>query len=124
MTNQKLNFIRLPINDDDLLAECKIETYRSSGKGGQHANKTESAVRLTHIKSGLQVMCQDNRSQHLNKIKCIKELRKRIKQLNYRPPKRIKTKPTKGSIERRLKTKKFNSEKKKNRKKTDLKKLF
>ena len=83
MTNQKLNFIRLPINDDDLLAECKIETYRSSGKGGQHANKTESAVRLTHIKSGLQVMCQDNRSQHLNKIKCIKELRKRIKQLNY-----------------------------------------
>ena len=124
MTNQKLNFIRLPISDDDLLAECKIETYRSSGKGGQHANKTESAVRLTHIKSGLQVMSQDNRSQHLNKIKCIKELRKRIKQLNYRPPKRIKTKPTKGSIERRLKTKKFNSEKKKNRKKTDLKKLF
>ena len=114
-----MNFIRIPDSDDALLAECKVETFRSSGKGGQHANKTESAVRLTHIKSGIQVMCQDERSQHLNKIKCIKELRLRIKKNNYIPPKRIKTKPTRGSIEKRLFTKKHKSEKKKNRKKTD-----
>ena len=114
-----MNFIRIPDSDDALLAECKVETFRSSGKGGQHANKTESAVRLTHIKSGIQVMCQDERSQHSNKIKCIKELRLRIKKNNYIPPKRIKTKPTRGSIERRLTTKKYKSEKKKNRKKTD-----
>ena len=114
-----MNFIHIPNSDDALLSECKVETFRSSGKGGQHANKTESAVRLTHTKSGIQVMCQDERSQYLNKIKCIKELRRRIEKYNYKPPRRIKTKPTKGSVERRLSTKKYKSEKKKNRKKTD-----
>ena len=115
-----MNFITIPKSDDALLSECKVETFRSSGKGGQHANKTESAVRLTHIKSGIQVMCQDERSQHLNKIKCIRELRLRIEKRNYVPPRRIRTKPTKGSIERRLSTKKQNSEKKKNRNKSNL----
>ena len=114
-----MKFIDIPDSDDALLSECKVETFRSSGKGGQHANKTESAVRLTHTKSGIQVMCQDKRSQYLNKVKCIKELRNRIKQYNYIPPIRIKTKPTKGSIERRLLNKKHKSEKKKNRKKTN-----
>jgi len=65
-------------------------------------------------------MCQDERSQYLNKIKCIKELRIRIEKHNYKPPRRIKTKPTKGSVERRLSTKKHISEKKKNRKKPGL----
>ena len=114
-----MSFIHISDSDDELLSECKVETFRSGGKGGQHANKTESAVRLTHIKSGIQVTCQDERSQYLNKIKCIKELRLRIKKNNYIPPKRIKTKPTRGSIEKRLFTKKHKSEKKKNRKKTD-----
>ncbi len=112
-----MTFISIPQSDEELLSQCKVETFRSSGKGGQHANKTESAVRLTHLKSGIQVMCQDERSQYLNKIKCIKELRIRIKKNNYIPPKRIKTKPTRGSIEKRLLNKKHNSEKKKNRKK-------
>ena len=115
-----MSFIHIPESDEALLSECKVETFRSSGKGGQHANKTESAVRLTHIKSGIQVTCQDERSQHLNKIKCVKQLRLRIKKSNYKPPKRIRTKPTKGSIEKRLLTKKHNSEKKKSRKKPDL----
>ena len=114
-----MKFINIPDSDEALLSQCKIETFRSSGRGGQHANKTESAVRLTHIKSGIQVMCQDERSQYLNKIKWIKELRFRIAKNNYVPPKRIKTKPTKGSIERRLLGKKHKSEKKKNRKKTN-----
>ena len=114
-----MTFIPIPDSDATLLSECKIETFRSSGKGGQHANKIESAVRLTHIKSGIQVMCQDERSQYLNKTKCIKELRLRIEKNNYIPPKRIRTKPTRGSIERRLSSKKNKSEKKKNRKKTN-----
>ena len=115
-----MSFIHIPDSDDALLSECKIETFRSSGKGGQHANKTESAVRLTHTKSGIQVTCQDDRSQHLNKIKCIKELRIRIEKYNYKPPKRIQTKPTRGSVERRLSNKKHKSEKKNNRKKPNL----
>ena len=114
-----MSFIHIPNSDDALLSECKVETFCSSGKGGQHANKTESAVRLTHTKSGIQVMCQDERSQYLNKTKCIKELRLRIKKHNYKPPARIQTKPTKGSVERRLSNKKHTSEKKNNRKKPD-----
>ena len=115
-----MSFIHIPDSDDALLSECKVETFRSSGKGGQHANKTESAVRLTHTKSGIQVMCQDERSQYLNKTKCIKEHRHRIEKHNYKPPRRIQTKPTRGSVERRLSTKKHTSEKKKNRKKPGL----
>ncbi len=113
-------YIPIPNDDESLLAECKIETFRSGGKGGQHANKTESAVRLTHIKSGIQVTCQDERSQLLNKRKCIKELRKRIKANNFIPKRRIKSRPTKSSIEKRLSSKKHLSDKKKNRKKPDL----
>lgn len=109
-------FYKIPKSDEDLLLECNVETFRSSGKGGQHANKTESAVRLTHVASGIKVTCQKERSQHQNKVHCIKEMRKRLKQKNYIPPKRIKTKPTRGSIERRISTKKNHSEKKKNRK--------
>ena len=111
-----MSVIHIPDSDDALLSECKVETFRSGGRGGQHANKTESAVRLTHLSSGIQTSCQEERSQHLNKMKCLKELRKRIIQHNYRPPKRIKTKPTRSSIEKRLTKKKHQSEKKQNRK--------
>ena len=114
-----MSFISIPDSDEQLLSECKVETFCSSGKGGQHANKTESAVRLTHIKSGIQAMCQNERSQYLNKIKCIKELRLRIEKNNYKPPRRIKTKPTRASAEKRLLDKKYRSKKKENRKKTD-----
>ena len=107
--------IPLPDSNDELLDQCRVETFRSGGKGGQHANKTESAVRLTHIPSGIQASCQDNRSQHLNKMKSLNELRKRIERFNYKPPKRIKTRPTRSSVEKRLTNKKYQSEKKKNR---------
>ena len=115
-----MSYIDIPDCDDALLSECKVETFRSGGKGGQHVNKTESAVRLTHIKSGIQAMCQDERSQYLNKVKCIKRLRIRIDKYNYKPPRRIQTKPTRGSVERRLSNKKHKSEKKNNRKKPNL----
>ena len=108
--------MHIPNSDNELLLECKVETFRSGGKGGQHANKTESAVRLTHLKSGVKVVCQKERSQYLNKKQCLKELRVRLNKINYKPTKRRPTRPTKKSIEKRLTTKKINSEKKKHRK--------
>lgn len=66
------------INVDLDMSVVRVDTYRASGAGGQHINKTDSAVRLTHHPSGIVVQCQNQRSQHKNKSEAIKQLRSRL----------------------------------------------
>src|SRR5437016_2704413 len=99
------NMITLPESDDELLSECEVDTFRSSGPGGQHVNKTESAVRLRHLPSGVVVTSQQERSQHRNKALCLQKLRERIERLNYRAPTRVPIRVPRSAKNRALEEK-------------------
>lgn len=109
--------IILPESDEKLLALCDVETFRSSGSGGQHVNTTDSAVRLTYRPYHIVVTSQKERSQYQNKMDCLKKLREKVARLNYRPLKRIPTKMPHGKKIADLNKKKQHGEKKQLRRK-------
>jgi peptide chain release factor 1 len=86
--------VDVAINDTDL----KIDTLRSSGAGGQHVNKTESAVRVTHIPSGIIVMMQEDRSQHRNRAKALAVLRTRLYDLERQKQDAVRAAERRGQV--------------------------
>jgi ribosome-associated protein len=110
----------LALDDEALLKACDVEYFIASGPGGQHRNKTESGVRLTHPPTELSVSATERRSQVQNKGVALERLREGLKALTYVPKVRRATKPSKGSQKRRLEGKKRTGEKKALRGKKDL----
>jgi protein subunit release factor A len=108
-----------PTDRAQLEREVEVHVFRASGPGGQHVNRTESALRLVHPPSGVVVIAQDSPSQHRNRDIAFERLVARLERLNQVPKKRIATKPTRGARERRIGEKKLRAVTKRGRGKVD-----
>ena len=106
-------------DDDALLAECRVETFRAGGPGGQHQNKTESAVRLTHIPTGITVTARESRSQHRNRQIALGRLRAALEERSRPEVPRIRTRTPASEKRKRMKEKRRRAEIKRARKKPD-----
>ena len=102
----------LALSDEALLAECEEEFFVAGGPGGQHRNKTESGVRLTHRPTELSVTATERRSQLQNRGAALERLRRGLAALSFVPRPRKKTRPGRGAKERRLEAKKRTGRKK------------
>jgi ribosome-associated protein len=105
------------IDPEVLKKEVAVETYRSSGPGGQRKNKTETAIRLTHLPSGITVIATEYRSQVQNRRLAFERLRERLDKLNRPRKRRLHTSVPLGVIERKKQEKKIHSAQKRKRQK-------
>ena len=102
----------LPEHVKKLLPEIDVETYRGSGPGGQHRNKTESAVRMTHLPSGIVRVATEHRSQLRNRELALLRIWRALEARKRKPKRRVATAPTRASREARLAGKQLESAKK------------
>ena len=107
----------LPAYLKKLLDECDVETFRGPGPGGQHRNKTESAVRMTHRPSGIVRIARDDRSQLRNRVIALERIWLALEARKRRPRPRVPTRPSKGSQEQRLASKQHHAAAKRSRRK-------
>lgn len=104
-----------PTDRDSLERDCDLEFFIATGPGGQHRNKVESGVRLTHRPTGIVVTATERRSQHANREAAYERMAERLEALQYVAPPRTPTKPTRASQERRLDAKRRQSARKRDR---------
>jgi ribosome-associated protein len=103
------------LEPDRLKREIRVDTFRAAGPGGQHVNRTESAVRIVHIPSGVTVVAADTRSQLRNREIALERLIERLRALNRVPRRRIPTRPGMGARTRRLESKRKQGARKRER---------
>ena len=111
--------IMVPKSDEALLAQCRVETFRAGVPGGQPQNKTETAVRIVHLPTGISSVARDERSQLRNRHLAITRLREKLEAHNKTPETRRRTMIPKREKKRRLERKRQRSQTKKLRKKPD-----
>jgi protein subunit release factor B len=105
----------LRLDDEHLLLECVEQFFNAGGPGGQHQNKTETAVRLSHPKTGVTVTATERRSQLMNRHEALERLRATLTRMTFVQPPRKETKPSRGQKRRRLEDKRHLAQKKKDR---------
>jgi protein subunit release factor A len=109
----------IPADDDALLAQCRVETFRSGGPGGQHQNVTESGVRLVHLPTGIRAVSREERSQHRNRERALARLREKLEARHKKAKPRVKTKVPRAAKARRRESKRKRGETKRLRKRPD-----
>ena len=119
MSDDSEDPVSIPESDEELLGQCRVETFRAGGPGGQHQNTSESGVRLVHLPTGIRVEARTERSQHRNKVAALKRLRRKLEDLNREDAPRIPTKVPTGVRRKRLEAKRRRSEKKRRRRPPD-----
>lgn len=103
------------LSDEDLLGECRVETFRAGGPGGQHQNKTETAVRITHLPTGVVVTARESRSQHRNRETALARLRAELAERARPERPRVPTAVPGREKRRRLEEKRRRSQTKRRR---------
>jgi len=105
------------LSAEELLRDCKVDVFHAHGPGGQGVNTADSAVRMRHVPTGIVVVSRESRSQYRNRQLCLQKIKAELGRRAVPPSVRHATKPTKGSVRRRLESKHARSQIKASRRK-------